>query len=400
VKWTTATLGEIAALVDYGLTASATPLPGGPKFLRITDIQNNHVDWDSVPFCQATEREETDNSLAPGDIVFARTGATTGKSFLLRNCPKRAVFASYLIRVRPSDQIDGTYLSKFFQTENYWAQIWKSARGAAQPGVNLTVLKELVVPFPPLDEQRRIAAILDQADGLRRQRRETLRQAEKLEQSLFFSSFGGPRIKDLLWPLVTVGEVGKVQLGRQRAPQYQTGRHTRPYVRVANIFENRIDTSDLLSMDFDEEDFEKYRLNEGDILLNEGQSTELVGRPAMWRSEVANCCFQNTLVRFVADRAKVDPIFSLMVFLAYFRAGEFSKISAKTSSVAHLGSSRFEAMSFPLPPLDLQRSFAARVAEVDKLKAHHHAHLAKLDALFASLQYRAFQGKLFQPTTD
>jgi type I restriction enzyme S subunit len=161
VKWTTAALGEIAASVDYGLTASATPVPGGPKFLRITDIQDDHVDWNSIPFCKATDQEEKENSLAPGDIVFARTGATTGKSFLVRNCPERAVFASYLIRVRPSDQIDAVYLSKFFQSENYWSQIRKSARGAAQQGVNSTVLKELNVPFPPLEEQRRIAAIID-----------------------------------------------------------------------------------------------------------------------------------------------------------------------------------------------------------------------------------------------
>jgi type I restriction enzyme, S subunit len=84
VSWTTSTLGEIAASVDYGLTASATELPTGPKFLRITDIQNDHVDWDHVPYCQATGVEESSNKLAPGDIVFARTGATTGKSFLLR----------------------------------------------------------------------------------------------------------------------------------------------------------------------------------------------------------------------------------------------------------------------------------------------------------------------------
>src|SRR5205823_1840250 len=124
------------------------------------------------------------------------------------------------------------------------------------------------------------------------------------------------------WPISSVGQAGQVQLGRQRAPQYQSGMHTRPYVRVANIFEDRIDLSDVLSMDFDGDDFAAYRLQYGDILLNEGQSTELVGRPAMWRNELADCCFQNTLVRFQSNLKTTVPEFALAVILYYFRSGE------------------------------------------------------------------------------
>ena len=112
-------------------------------------------------------------------------------------------------------------------------------------------------------------------------------------------------------PVVRVEDAGRVQLGRQRAPKYQTGKFTRPYVRVANVFEDRIDVTDLLSMDFGDRDFAQYRLEHGDILLNEGQSTELVGRPAMWRNEVPDCCFQNTIIRFQPDKKKVLPDFAL-----------------------------------------------------------------------------------------
>ncbi|NEE57018.1 restriction endonuclease subunit S, partial [Streptomyces sp. SID8455] len=98
---------------------------------------------------------------------------------------------------------------------------------------------------------------------------------------------------------------------------------------MANVFEDRIDFDDVLQMDFDDSDFQKYCLKPGDILLNEGQSTELVGRPAMWRGERDGFCFQNTLVRFQAcDR--VLPEYALAVFLRYFRTGEFAKISSKT----------------------------------------------------------------------
>src|SRR5205823_3213817 len=98
---------------------------------------------------------------------------------------------------------------------------------------------------------------------------------------------------------------------------------------VANIFENRIDLSDLLCMDFNLADFRAYKLESGDILLNEGQSTELVGRPAMWRNEIQNCCFQNTLVRYRADPKLVNSHFALYTFLWMYRTGRLAQIVAR-----------------------------------------------------------------------
>src|SRR5262249_23683880 len=141
-------LDEIAESVEYGVTASALPAPVGPKFLRITDIQNGSVDWDSVPWCECTADAAERSRLKCGDIVFARTGATTGKSFLIRECPRDAVFASYLIRVRLRRDTEPRYVSHFFQTQDYWSQITTSARGVAQPGVNASTLKGLNIPLP------------------------------------------------------------------------------------------------------------------------------------------------------------------------------------------------------------------------------------------------------------
>jgi type I restriction enzyme S subunit len=268
------------------------------------------------------------------------------------------------------------------------------AKGATFKQVNREDIAELEIELPPLAEQRRIAEVLDKAEALRAKRRAALAQLDSLTQSLFLDLFGDPMKNERGWTLPKVGVAGRVQLGRQRAPKYQSGKHTRPYVRVANVYEDRLDLSDVLSMDFDRKDFKSYRLEHGDILLNEGQSTELVGRAAMWRNEIADCCFQNTLVRFQPNRETTLPEFALALFLHYFRTGEFAKISSKTSNVAHLGAARFAAMPFPLPPLDLQREFARRVAAVEKLKTAQRAALAELDALFASLQHRAFRGEL------
>src|SRR5205807_5398160 len=100
--WCETTVGAVSLDISYGYTTSASSKPNGPRFLRITDIQNGNVDWKSVPFCKVTPPDASAYLLKPGDLVFARTGATTGKSFLIRSAPN-AVFASYLIRLRPSE---------------------------------------------------------------------------------------------------------------------------------------------------------------------------------------------------------------------------------------------------------------------------------------------------------
>ena len=154
-----------------------------------------------MPYCGVTPAEADGARLNPGDVVFARTGATTGKSYLLNECPKGAVFASYLIRVRPRlTDVDPRYLAWYFQTPDYWRQITSSASGTAQPGVNATKLKSLSVPTPPLPEQRRIAGILDKADAVRRRRKEAIALTEELLRAAFLELFGDPVANPRGWP--------------------------------------------------------------------------------------------------------------------------------------------------------------------------------------------------------
>lgn len=138
-NWETVQVQEICEIIDYGYTASADFTVAEPRFLRITDIQDGQVHWEQVPGCVISPSDETKKRLVDGDIVFARTGGTTGKSFLIQNLP-RAVFASYLIRLRTNNRAVPQFLYLFFQSDDYWRQISESAQGAAQPNVNATSL--------------------------------------------------------------------------------------------------------------------------------------------------------------------------------------------------------------------------------------------------------------------
>ncbi len=166
------------------------------------------------------------------------------------------------------------------------------------------------------------------------------------------------------WQVMRMNEAGDVDAGRQRSPHLVAGK-PRPYLRVANVMDGYIDTSDVNQMPFTDSEFAQFKLRPGDILLNEGQSLELVGRPAVYEGVPAECCFQNTLVRFRA-RDGTDSKFALQLFKHLLITGRFAGIAVQTTSIAHLGVSRFAELKAAFPPLSEQRKIAAILGVWDR----------------------------------
>ena len=178
--WRWETLDKISTNIQYGISKSSASDKVGPKLLRITDIQDGKVDWDNVPFCECSSTEEGRYILENNDIVFARTGATTGKSFLVNN-PDYALFASYLIRVQcDREVVDPNYLYVFLKSPPYWKYITQGARGGTLAGFNATMLSKIEIPLPPtLDDQIRISSELEcRMVEVETMRRAALRQKE------------------------------------------------------------------------------------------------------------------------------------------------------------------------------------------------------------------------------
>ncbi len=153
--WEWTTIGEIASSILYGVSESAKET-GQYKLLRITDIQNNKVNWETVPFTDYDNNKAQAYLLNDGDILFARTGATVGKSYLVEGLRDSAIYASYLIRVQTSSVILPAYIKFFFESGFYWEQISLNSVGIGQPNVNGTTLAALTIPIPPYREQLRI----------------------------------------------------------------------------------------------------------------------------------------------------------------------------------------------------------------------------------------------------
>lgn len=231
---------------------------------------------------------------------------------------------------------------------------------------------------------------------------ERTKAAKKYKEPVTPDTEGLPELPDG-WCWASVRQVGDVRLGRQRSPKHHDGPHMRPYLRVANVFEDRIDIDDVMEMNFTPQEYETYRLEHGDILLNEGQSLELIGRPAMYRGEVPGACFTNTLVRF-RPYDGLGRDFALKVFLAYLHNGRFQRIASITVNIAHLGAGRFAELEFPLPPTEEQESIVREVERlmsvIDQSTILVDVQLKRAARLRQSILKWAFEGKLVDQDPD
>ncbi|HEX2688438.1 MAG TPA: restriction endonuclease subunit S [Kofleriaceae bacterium] len=187
------------------------------------------------------------------------------------------------------------------------------------------------------------------------------------------------------WQLTQVGKAGQVQIGRARSPGTDNGPNMVPYLRVANVLDGYIDYSDVYAMHFSEADQKKYTVRKGDILLNEGQSTELVGRSAIFEGPEHRYCYQNSLVNFRCGPSIISQ-FARAVFKRWLDIGHFTTIAKQTTSMAHLGGARFAKLEFPVPPLAEQRRIAEMLDTLDEA-------IRKTEQLIAKLK-QAKQGLL------
>ncbi len=212
-EWKKVTLADLCTDISYGYTASAKQVADGPKFLRITDIVPERINWDDVPYCIASEKDIKKYKLKNGDIVIARTGATTGHNKLIKNISFDAVYASYLIRY----ELDGAtahpdFVGYVLRSTAWYDYVDAIAGGSAQPGANAKQLGSFELILPPISEQKAIAAVLssldDKIDLLHRQNK-TL---EAMAETLFRQWFVEEARED--WEIKPLGDLFDISSGK------------------------------------------------------------------------------------------------------------------------------------------------------------------------------------------
>ena len=198
-EWIECSLADACSSIDYGLTASAADHDAGPKFLRITDIVTGHIDWNTVPHVVADTATAARYRLDNGDVVLARTGASTGASAYVKD-PPSAVFASYLVRLKANPEFDSRYLAYYLKSEAFWTFI-RGVLGdkSAQPNASATTMTKAPLRAPrDKNEQRAIAQILGTLDDkieLNRRMNGTLEAIARAHFKSWFVDFEPVRAK-------------------------------------------------------------------------------------------------------------------------------------------------------------------------------------------------------------
>ena len=337
--------------------------------------------------------KESSIKLVPtGAILLAMYGATVGRLGILGI---EATTNQAVCHIVPDPTIAATryvYHALSSQVPN----LISMGVGGAQPNINQGIIKGLAIPLPPLPEQCRIAAILDQADVLRAKRREALAQLDSLTQSIFIEMFGDPVANSKHWPdTTTLGEVANIASGVTKGRNL-TGKATRtiPYLAVANVQDKSLNLSAIKEIEATENEIERYRLKWNDLLLTEGGDPDKLGRGTLWENELPECIHQNHIFRVRVTSEAVTPLF-LNWLIGSQRGKKFFLRSAKqTTGIASINMTQLRSFPLLLPPIELQRDFEKLAAGVAEQHATLTASLNEIEALFASLQHRAFRGEL------
>ena len=328
--------------------------------------------------------ENSAAKLLPAGTVLISIFATIGRTAVLGiDAATNQAIAG--VTPRDSSQLDANFLRYFLDSKE--TDFKKLARGVAQLNISSGILRAIPIPLPPLPEQRRIAAILDQAETLRTQRRAALAQLDELTQSLFLDMFGDPVTNPKGWPLSLFGSVGRLDRGVSKhrprnAPELLGG----PYPLVQ--------TGEVANCDgyirMHNSTYSETGLRQSKMWPKGTLCITIAANIAKTGILTFDACFPDSVVGFRAD----DPatVEYVRVWLSFLQ--KTLEESAPESAQKNINLAILRDLPLPLPPLPLQQTFATRVQAIEALKTQHRAALAAQDALFASLQQRAFAGTL------
>ena len=399
--WETKDLAAVSA-INYGYTESASSEPVGPRFLRITDIQDDQVDWDNVPYCKIEKADLPKYRLASGDIVFARTGATTGKSFLV-NEPPEAVFASYLIRLRLLDKkLLPEFVLLFFQTAGYWQSIKDGSSGSAQGGFNATKLGALTIPVPPLAEQVRIIRLLDEAfEGLataNANAEKNLQNARAIFESHLQSVFtqrGKGWVENKLKSITT--KIGSGATPRGGGESYKDEGIS--LIRSLNVHDLGFKYAKLAFLDDAQADeLSNVEVQRRDVLLNITGAS--VARCAIVPDDVlpARVNQHVSIIRPVAEKLDADFLHYLLISRPYkdqlLKTGEEGGSTRQAITKAQIQDFTVEYPAKLKDQKIIVVKLDAMLAETQRLARIYERKLAALAELKKSLLHQAFTGEL------
>ena len=364
--------------------------PGSVACMRTKNVQTD-LDLSDVWAIADSFVKRHDQFLEEGDILVSSANSwnLVGKCCWIPTLPWRASFGGFVSVLRPNrEKVFPRFLFRWFSSD----RMQHTVRSLGQQTTNISNLNterclNLRLPLPPLQDQRRIAAILDQAESLRAKRREALAHLDSLSQAIFLDLFGDPVANSRSWPLKKLGSLGTLDRGVSKhrprnAPELLGGRYP------------LIQTGDIANCDgyirFYTSTYSDIGLRQSKLWPAGTLCITIAANIAKAGILTFDGCFPDSVVGFCSEHsATVEFVRTWLSFLQ-----KALEDSAPESAQKNINLAILRDLDIPMPPLELQREFARRAVAVERLKTAHRASLAELDALFVVLQYRAFRGQL------
>lgn len=348
-----------------------------------------------------TEEHITEKALAEssakivpaGAILVAMYGATVGRVGLLGvNAATNQAICSI---IPDPTKADAKYLFHCLQAE--MPQFLSKRNGGAQPNISQEIIRNTKIALPHLEEQRRLAAILDQAQALRAKRRQALAKLDTLTQSLFLDMFGDPIENNRQWPLAKVGDfVAGFETGKSISAPDDLPTSRFQILKISAVTKLEFDSLEVKPLPSDFVPLGKEIVRAGDLLFSRANTSELIGATAYVYSTPDNLVLPDKLWRFVwKDKDSVAPLFVWHLFRQASVRREISgRGTGSSGSMKNISQGKVLDIKLALPPVRQQREFADKLRVIDRGRSIMTAELASLDRMSKSLQHRAFRGEL------
>lgn len=392
--WTLSTLGEVAEIVSGSTPKREFAAYWGGE-IRWASIRDVHGLEDGVVGSTAETitregfRSCSTQLVPPGTVLFTSRApiglvAVAGVELCTNQGFKNFV---------PGPGVLSRYLYYYLRHEA--GRIDALGTGATFKEVSKRTIGGYPIVFPPVEEQRRIADVLDKADAIRRKRGEALALTDELLRATFLEMFGDPVANSRGWPVVDLGACADLASGVTKGKDYRDAKLVeRPYLRVANVQAGTLALAEMKTIAVSPDEAARYALVEGDVLMTEGGDPDKLGRGTVWRGEIPGCIHQNHIFRARVDRSCLDPDF-LSTQLGSSRGQRyFARAAKQTTGIASINMTQLRAFPTLVPPLERQAAFARTAALIRASHGLRRVAVEASEALFAALQHRAFRGEL------
>jgi type I restriction enzyme S subunit len=395
-------LGEVASFVRGITFKPGDVIPVNSEnavaCMRTKNVQEQ-IDLSDVWGIPRSFVKRPDQFVREGDLLVSTANSwnLVGKCSWVPVLPWPTTVGGFIAALRGGDRIDPRYLYHWFASSDVQARV----RNCARQTTNIANLSfdrclDLILPLLPLPEQKRIAAILDQADVLRRKRTASVTAVTALGASLFRDLFGDVRTNDADWPAdIRLGDLCEIVSGITKGRKLN-GQATRDvaYMTVATVQDGFLKLDKVKTIEATEAEIDRYRLRASDILLTEGGDPDKLGRGAMWNGELPECIHQNHVFRVRVRDDRLHPVFATWLLGSARGKEYFFKSAKQTTGIASINSTQLKMFPLLLPPFQLQALFAEKLEAILKQRRILEIATVDADALFTSLQHRAFRGEL------